>query len=250
MSWSTAKISVSFLVFCLFLPTSAWAKYQTLQPGLEYQEINLENAQTTLHLLRVNLKNFDIKPIDGRALGAPSWTVKEMAKKEGAVAVINANFFDPAKKPLGLVLRDGKILNTFHGTSWWASFLIKENHARITKVFENSQVKGYQQGIQAGPRLIIGGRTPKLKKEASPKSAVGIDKQGRIVFAATLGRVEISDLAKILSAPSNQGGLELTQALNLDGGSSTQFYLNANQREVYLPGLSKIPVGLGVFPKS
>lgn len=148
------------------------------------------------------------------------------------------------------MLRDGKILNGFHGTSWWASLLIKGNQARIAKVFEKSKLGGYQQGIQAGPRLIVGGVPPKLKKEASPKSAIGIDKQGRVILAATLGRVDISDLAELLARPPNKGGLGLIQALNLDGGSSTQFFLHSGDRQIYLPGLTKVPVGLGVFPKT
>jgi len=250
MSWSIVRKSL-FLVFALLgFAHPAWANFQTLQPGLDYQEIPLENSGTTLHVLRIDLNHFTIKPIVVGSAGSTALTVKEMAGKAGAVAVINANFFDPDKKPLGLVLRDGKILNGFHATSWWASLLIKGNQARITKVFEKSKLSGYEQGIQAGPRLIVGGAPPKLKKEASPKSAIGIDKKGRVVLAATLGRVEISELAELLARPQSQGGLGLTQALNLDGGSSTQFFLHSGDMQVYLPGLTKVPVGLGVFPKN
>lgn len=250
MSWSIVNKSLIALTALLFWPSLVLANFQNLQPGLEYQELVLPQAGNTLHLLRVDLKKFSIKPIDGRNLGKASFTVKEMAQKKGAIAVINANFFDPDKKPLGLILLDGKIKNAFHPTSWWASFLIKGSKAKITKVFSPAKVKGYQQGIQAGPRLIVNGRPPKLKKEASPKSAIGIDSQGRVLLIATSRPMEIGTLANLLARPKKKGGLGLTQALNLDGGSSTQFFLKTGDTEVYLPGMTKIPVGLGIFSKS
>jgi uncharacterized protein YigE (DUF2233 family) len=250
MSWSIVKKSLFALTGLLLWPTLVLAEFQSLQPGLEYQELALHQGTTSLHLLRVDLKKYSIKPIDGRNLGKASLTVKEMAQKKGAIAVINANFFDPDKKPLGLVLLDGKIKNAFHPTSWWASFLIKGTQAKITKVFSPAKVKGYQQGIQAGPRLIVNGRPPKLKKEASPKSAIGIDPQGRVLLIATSSPMEIGALADILARPKKKGGLGLTQALNLDGGSSTQFFLKTADKEVYLPGMTKVPVGLGIFSKS
>lgn len=250
MSWSIVKKSLFALTALFLWPTLVLADFQSLQPGLEYQELALAQDGITLHLLRVDLKKYSIKPIDGRNLGKTSLTVKEMAQKQGAIAVINANFFDPEKKPLGLILLDGKIKNAFHPTSWWASFLTKGTQARITKVFSPEKVKGYQQGIQAGPRLIVNGRPPKLKKEASAKSAIGIDPQGRVLLIATSGPVEIGTLANFLARSKKEGGLGLTQALNLDGGSSTQFFLKTADKEVYLPGMTRVPVGLGIFSKS
>jgi len=95
---------------------------------------------------------------------------------------------------------------------------------------------------------VVNGRTPRLKEEISPKSAVGIDKDGNLILIATEGSVEINKLAKLLAKPEKQGGAGLSQALNLDGGSSTQFYFKSGDRELSIPGLAKVPVGLGVFP--
>lgn len=172
-----------------------------------------------------------------------------MAKQSGAVAVINANFFDPSNRPLGLVLKEGRVLNGFHPTQWYAAFLTRNGKAQITKAFEKTHIRGFENGIQAGPRLVSSGRTPKLKNESSPKSVVGIDEAGLVWLIAATGPVEISQLARWLAKPTAKGGLGLPNALNLDGGSSTQFYLKAGKQEVSAPGLSWIPVGLGVFPR-
>lgn len=251
MSWSIVKRTAVFLIFPpLFLfqqGISQAQNYLNLADGLEYSIWKPSGLSVRLHLLRVDLKKLQIIPIDARVLGSPIMNVQEMGKKTGALAVLNANFFDTHNRPLGLVLQDGKIKNGFHPTQWYAAFLIKNNRAKVLKVFEKSQVRGYQSGIQAGPRLVVAGKIPKLKNKNSPKSVVGIDRQGRVLLIASEGSLEIHQLAELLAKPTAQGGLGLSSALNLDGGSSTQFYLNAGGKSVYQPGLTGVPIALGVF---
>lgn len=247
MKFHTAIVSFFFLLISL----PAWSlQYQALEPGLEYAVFSVPgNSQVKLHLLKVDLKNYRIQPIEAREFKAKSMTVKEMAEKTKALAVINANFFDKDKKPLGLVLKEGRIKNRFHPTYWWASLLIKGPKARIAKVFKSSEVKGYQSGVQAGPRLVISGKAPRLKNKSSPKSAVGIDPAGNLIIIASEGSLPIQELAKILAKPEAKGGIGLRNALNLDGGSSTQLYIKFSEFELSLPSLTKVPVGLGVFRK-
>jgi uncharacterized protein YigE (DUF2233 family) len=253
MSWSTVKIIKFFLIFppfFLFQPGISQAQnYLNLADGLEYSIWQPPGTPVRLHLLRVDLKKLRIIPIDARVFGSPLLNVREMGKKTGALAVLNANFFDTDNRPLGLVLQNGKIKNGIHPTQWYAAFLIKNNKAKVLKVFKQSQVRGYQSGIQAGPRLVVAGKIPKLKNKKSPKSAVGIDRQGRVLLIASEGSLEIHQLAELLARPTAQGGLGLSHALNLDGGSSTQFYLNAGGKSVYQPGLTGVPIALGVFTR-
>ncbi|MDX1387381.1 MAG: phosphodiester glycosidase family protein [bacterium] len=239
-----------FLVLFWTCPPLHAQQFQQLIPGLEYGTWSPPTLKINLHLLRIDLTQLQLIPIDGRQLGRTAMTVKEMGRETGALAVINANFFNGLNKPLGLVLKEGKILNPFHPTRWWASFLTKGAQAKILKAFEKTQIRGFENGIQAGPRLVVAGRSPKLKEKSSPKSAIGIDAKGRVLLLVSQENVEINSFARILATPLKEGGLGLKHALNLDGGSSTQFYLKAGSKEVWLPGLSKVPVGLGVFPKS
>lgn len=243
------KVLLAFLLLYLPSPLCA-ASYQTLMEGLEYGTHSLSPGSAKLHLLRVDPKRFEVKPILATEFKKPAMSAKQMTLQGKALAVLNANFFDPQKKPLGLVLINSKVRNPIHPTRWWASWVTNGRTSKIQKIFSPAALKGYQQGIQAGPRLVIAGHPPRLKEESSAKSALGIDSQGRLLLMATEGSVSIRQLAKALATPVKQGGLGLPNALNLDGGSSTQFYIKVSNFEFSLPGLVKVPVGLGVFKKS
>jgi hypothetical protein len=257
MYWWTGKnriwylVSVVWSLLWIFNPSPLDAlSYQTLQPGLEYAVVQpFAQDPAKLHLLKVDLKKFKIHPIQAPDLKAPLLSVKTMVQKSGALAAINANFFDTRNQPLGLVLEDGKLQNPPHDVSWYAAFLVKGDRAQIAKI-RNKTVEGYEQGVQAGPRLVVSGSPPKLKVESSPKSAVGIDSKGHVVFVVSEGSVEINRLAKFLAQSAKTGGAGLFQALNLDGGSSTQFFAKIGDFELNIPGLNQVPVALGVFKKN
>ncbi|HKY62431.1 MAG TPA: phosphodiester glycosidase family protein [bacterium] len=226
-----------------------WAlDYRPLEKGLDYATLQTE-AGAKIHVLKVDLKRFDAKVIDARDLKSSTLAVKTLAEKSKALAAINANFFDAEGKPLGLVLQNGKLKNPPKRISWWASLLLKDGSIQIEKNVGAERSLQFQNGIQAGPRLVVNGRTLKLKEEFSPKSAVGIDRQGRLVLIATEGGIEINQFAGWLAKKEKAGGIGLWQALNLDGGSSTQFFAKAGDLELWISGLAKVPVALGIFRK-
>lgn len=243
--WITLLIGFSFV----WAPPSEALSYRQLSPGLEYGTYSFKDSATKLHLLRVDLNQYEVRPILAQDFDKSAMTAKEMAKSAEAVAVINANFFGDQKRPLGLVLRGGEIKNLIHPTYWWASLVIKGKTPRILKIFTPGKAIKFDQGVQAGPRLVIDGKVPRLRREDSPKSAVGIDGQGRLVLIVSQGSLPIRDLARTLANPKSKGGLGLKNALNLDGGSSSQFYIKEGKFEQWIPSLITVPVGLGVFRK-
>ncbi len=251
MIYSPTIAGMTFLIYCCLIsfPTFAF-QYQVLEPGLEYAVTEpVAGDSTKLHLFRVDLKKYKVRPVEAKEVKASALSAKEAAKKTDALVLINANFFDTAGKPLGLIIREGEPTNPPHPVSWYAALLIKGDRARIAKVSSKKPAGGVDQAIQAGPRLVVGGSPPKLKAERSQKSAVGIDGSGRLFRIVSEGGVEINELAQYLARPEKQGGLGLSQALNLDGGSSTQFFAKIGDFQLDLPGFSKVPVFLGVFRK-
>ena len=54
-------------------------------------------------------------------------------------------------------------------------------------------------------------------------------------------------VAETLRLPESQNGLGLFNALNLDGGSSTQVYSRTRQFRLTVPSFIAVPTGLGVF---
>jgi len=244
----------AFLIFSAWVwlfgnPGSASAvSYRNIEPGLGYATL-APDAATTLHLLKVDLKHFKIRVLDARDLKSATLPVKAFVEKSQALAAINANFFDTQSQPLGLVLQDGKLKNPPKKISWWATLLLKNGRASIEKAFEKGYVQQFDNGVQAGPRLVVEGRAPKLKEEFSPKSAIGLDGHGNLIFIVSQGSIEINQLAQLLAKKEKDGGVGIRNALNLDGGSSTQFFAKAGDLNLSITGFNRVPIALGLFRK-
>lgn len=216
--------------------------WNVLAQGLSYKKITLQTK--TIHVFKINPQYHLLKPIIEKET-----TVKNMAQNSGALLTINANFFDESGKPLGLVIQDGKELNPFKDISWWGIFYQENFQAHMIHSSQLKQTSSIKNAIQAGPRLVVNGTIPKLKSQNSAKSAIGINKKGEIFVVATLDSIDVIELAELMSKPEIRGGLGCMNALNLDGGSSTQLYAKIGDFELDLPNLATIPVGLGVFKK-
>ena len=80
--------------------------------------------------------------------------------------------------------------------------------------------------MQAGPLLVAQGKVRELTSPRSARRAfIGTDAAGRIILGATNGAVSLRDLASLLARPESEGGAGLVDAMNLDGGSSTQLHV-------------------------
>ncbi len=246
---STKRLIFLLLGFLLICPQSrAKNLYTELQKGVDYQKLKV-SEYCNLHIFRLDPKLIKLDAILASDFGKTGLSVKEMTEQSHALLSINSNFFDAKGQALGLVIKNKKLLKSPRPISWWAAFLLNENHAQIRKVSANENFSGIEFATQAGPRLVINGQMPKLKKEFSPKSAIGLDAHGKIYIIASDTGIDIQDFAAWLVKSETKGGVGLTQALNLDGGSSTQLYTKVGKFSLNIPGFAKIPVGIGVFSK-
>lgn len=240
--------TLTLCVLCLspFVACDSASAWQEISPKLYYKRIDLVlgGRSATLHALRTTPQNYAIKPY----FENQSLSVKSMAGASEALAMINANFFEPGGKPLGLIIRDKKVINPLKSISWWSVFCVKGKSARI--VHTSAYKAGTcDQAIQAGPRLVVNGKIPKLKEQIAMKSAIGLNKNGEVFFIVTEKTLPMSVFAEILQMKVADGGLELTHVLNLDGGSSTQLFVQTEKFDLDLPNFVRVPVGLGIYPK-
>lgn len=221
---------------CQLTPSFQWKK---LDIGIEYASIkgSSQSSESSIpyqiHAFRFQPENYTLK-----ALYTPDLqrkTIEELTVSQKALVGINANFFDPEGKILGLVIDEGKVVHPFKPISWWSIFYMKGSQAGVMHSSEYKKSNKLTTAIQAGPRLIVNGAVPQLKKAHSAKSVIGIDRQGRILILASRNPIEISELATLLVKPEAQGGLNLKQALNLDGGSSTQLYAISESSNYLFP---------------
>jgi hypothetical protein len=92
--------------------------------------------------------------------------------------------------------------------------------------------------VQGLPRLVVDGKPTKLKPQTAARTAVCAGGARAVVVVTT--PAQALDLAELLARPRDRGGFGCTDALNLDGGPSTQ-------ASVRLPGLNlDVPGGWGV----
>jgi hypothetical protein len=125
---------------------------ESIAPGIEYGDYRLFTAAGPLvvHVVDVQLKNPDVKiasVLADNALESRGETIGSMAKRTGAVAGINGDYFDigNTNRPLNIVVRNGRLLAM--PTKRYALAISRDGTARIT------QFSFYGQ-VQVGDRTV------------------------------------------------------------------------------------------------
>ena len=170
-----------------------------------------------------------------------------------AVAIMNASFFDPQNRPLGLVATDNALYGALIPRTDTGLFLVQGGTPRVRSLFVEPyrSNEAFEQVVQGLPVLMVSGQVapafnPDLSTAADSRSVIAQDKQGRILFIVTqYSKVTISDMARFLGA----SGLELQSAINVDGGSSTAMYLATGGPSQFTLGLKKFPVSVAAFKR-
>ena len=123
--------------------------------------------------------------------------------------------------------------------------MIKAGRARIVAGADVKLEEGPDAVVQGFPRLVIGGKVEHLKPQVAKRTAVCTD--GRQLLVVVTGEAEFNAFARFLAAPEPAGGAGCKDALNLDGGPSTQV-------EARLPGFTlsepgqPVPDALAIVP--
>lgn len=241
---------IVILSILLFSASAEAAEWYRLDSGISYKTIEINRKPQSrfpfvFHVFKVNPKKYEIRPMHS----TPPTSVRNMSEKNGALIGVNANFFDIGGGPLGLIISKGKTKNPFKKISWWGVFYMEGDKPRIVHSSQFQARSSITTAIQAGPRLVVAGGIPKLKPDASPHTAVGINTRGELIFLVTHYPVPIKELAELMAKSEKAGGLNCRDAINFDGGSSTQLYAKIGLFELKLPNFVGVPVGLGVFRK-
>ena len=172
-------------------------------------------------------------------LGKKGEKITTVSKRKKAVVAINAGgFYDPLWKSNGglvhgAVIKNGKIITDYKNAVNVGGFIgFNKDNELILGKFSNSDAlkQNYRDAIEFGPFLIINGKNVKVKGNGgwgiAPRTAIGQRRDGIVLFLVINGRIPSSigasmkDLIEILQ---NYGAIN---AANLDGGSSTELYVN------------------------
>lgn len=137
-----------------------------------------------------------------------------------ATAAINCGFFreaDGAYRHIGLLMTNGQQVTPLR-TNWGGVLIVRDGEAFAVRQPQRLLAPA-TLGIQGWPMLIESGQViPRLNNtDPARRTAVGVDDRGRVVWLATAQPITLADFAAQLQQPL----LGLTDAINLDGGSST-----------------------------
>lgn len=208
-------------------------------PSLMMQMVRFDPAQVSF---RVHYRSADPLQLTG-------W----QAQLDGALAFINASFFDEDNRALGLLVSDGQAQGqSFVG--FGGMFQVDAGgvaHVR-SLVQEPYRPAAFQQVVQGFPMLVEPGGVPASTGNGfdtpARRTAIAQDKSGRIYFFSTgPGEMSLRALQNWLLTTD----LNLDVAVNLDGGQSSLLFLRLPGRDpLRVPGLNKVPVVLAVYPRS
>ncbi len=234
---------------------SFWTRVEN---GFSVARFDLADSNAVLKS-EVFLLKFDPRYFGIRMLGAGSAErrladIRTITKEAGGIAGINTNFFDEEGNPLGLLISGGQVKNKMHrggNVLTGVFYMLKDQPFIIHRDrFVNQQA---DEAVQCGPRLVIDGQAVPVSAPdtTNRRSGIARTKSGEIILYATFLRfpgATLRQIQKMLLDPA----LGVTDALNLDGGGSSQLFIERNsalQEDTFISGGDAIPVGLVVTRK-
>lgn len=225
------------------------AGWNTLAPGLEHRTYlpNPNNALAQLNVIRVDPARYQFRahyrPAGG--LGLFAWR----DALSGATAFVNGNFFDPQGFALGMVVSDGVVSGqSYSGRG--GMFQVQNGQPRVRSLIaEPYNGEPLEQAVQAFPMLVLNGEASYNNindTDVSRRTVVAQDSSGRILLMATsLLGITLRDLSAFLASSD----MQISSALNLDGGGSTLLYVNAGATPIQQASFDRVPVVLAVYPR-
>lgn len=223
-------------------PSTGWA---IIALGLEWREITHDKDQPTqLKILRIDPQRFSFRAIYSPA--QPYSLAQWRAREPEALTIVNANFFDPSYRALGLVIVDGEA----HGSPYLergGSFLVTKGMAavRANESLPHRELESAQQAVQGFPLLVEKGRRAYFgpaRQRRARRTAIAEDADGNIlVISARLPGLTLGDLSAFLA----ESDLEIVSAFNLDGGGST--LMAVRDINYFQPSFDAVPAILAVY---
>ncbi len=213
------------------------------EEGARYERRMVGDA--LVHELRLRLERFEVvvsRPDLARARGPegghgfPARTVREFARSERVFAAINANFFHPfhSNAPWDFSPRAGEtswpIGDVISGGVSYGTVVTDADEPWPAACFDRTGV-AFALRCPAGTVHAVAGQTwlvqegaavPHRSDAVAPRTALGVDGEGRVVLVVVDGRQPLYSPGLTLDAlASHLATRNLVDAINLDGGGSS-----------------------------
>lgn len=222
-------------------------RFLTVAPGIAHAVFKVRPADAepfSGHAFKIDLDVAELRLIPA---GDPPIrrTVEQIVAPYPLVVAANASFFDTEGRAMGLAVDKGRVMVRSNRRAWGA-LVIDGTQGRIVLGADIQNPLDHHLIVQGIPRLLIGGRVLQLKPQIAERTAVCAG--GNTVVLVVSTRVEATAFARFLADPPDRGGLGCWDALNLDGGPSTQLVVKLPGLALSLPGGWGVPNALVVAP--
>lgn len=221
----------------------------TASPLVTHAQKRLQSDRS----VTLDLVTFDARRCTFRVVDQPGTegNLGAAMTRTDALAGINASFFHDDRRPLGLVISDGKKIHDFERAKLLSGVLMVSHGAPSLLRSSRFDLKAApSEAIQSGPFLVDGGsaiRGLDTGKRAA-RSFVVTDGKHRWAIG-TLRHVTLAEAAQILADRTLVPELPIERALNLDGGSSTGLWVTGKPDPFYQREFSVVRNYLAIVPR-
>lgn len=208
-------------------------------------------AEVELKLVFFDATKSDLRIID-QPQRSSAGSLGDAMRSDNFIAGCNAGYFSPDFAPLGLVISNGTRVGSFQKSSLLGGVvLVRKGRPMLLWRDEFTEQKGITELVQAGPRLVNGGR-PVAGLESTKRRArtfILTDCAGKWAIGIC-DRASLRELSDILATPALFPEMEVERALNFDGGSSTGLWFRrADGTESYSREFATVRNFLAVLPR-
>lgn len=243
------KLSCAFLAACTLARIAA-AEWQIVSvnsdpaavSGLEHRHIVLRDTESdgdaSIDLALFSSESATLRVIDN-ANGLDS-LAKAMARDK-CVAGVNGGYFDPSFKPIGLRVIGGATTSTLTRARLLTGVLCASSRGiEIVRLGEFSRHRKLDAAIECGPFLVdVGNRVASLDDKRSARRTFAAVARGGTAALGVSSELTLAQLAGALSDHAIADDFKVWRAMNLDGGSSTAFWLRKNDGSAFSISESK-----------
>jgi uncharacterized protein YigE (DUF2233 family) len=250
------------VVVSLLLPATAgfgqWLEKSSrvtasVSPRVTHRYVALENpagdtAELELALMPAGKSDLSLRLIDNPD---GSSDLAGAMVSNGCIAGVNGGYFDPEFLPMGLRIANGKVVRSLRRARLLTGILAAgSGSVKILRLSEYSSHAKIITAVQCGPLLVDAGR-PVVGLERTRLARRTFAVVGTGIFGiGVLSEVTLADAAAILSSIRLGENVPVSRALNLDGGSSSAFWLKrANGTVISQSELKTVRDFIGIAAK-
>ncbi len=174
--------------------------------------------------------------------------------QRNAIFSSNASFFDKHGKILGLVISRGRTIVPASQNVDNYFLLYKNKISPVIGRFNRSRIRNVEEGVRGYPLIMNDGlathslfHNTRRNNKISRRTVIAKHLNGWVSFIVTdtiIAGLSLRELPVVL------GGIGIRDALNLDGGGSSQCLLKIDNYKLEISGRDRIPVSISVVPRN